>query len=185
MAKSDKPAPSAKTAAQAIFDGQRLGLAVGLVEKDTDVMFSLGCQYLNGGHYEKAETIFQTCCTFDHLAGRFWLALGTVRQARKDFQGAVLAYSMVAEIGSNHPIAPICASQCYMAMGFISEAIDALDVAIEWAEMQDDADQWADQIGHIQTDLEHLLNAAQGQEETPSDSSGLHPQNREVQHDVR
>lgn len=114
--------------------GGALSDVLGLGPSDLEAIYGLAFNFYEQGKYEEAERAFEVLCFSDHRQPRHWMGLGAARQLRKDYQGAVLAYSMVAESGGTDPMAPLHAAECYLALGMPEEAISGLEAALAWAE---------------------------------------------------
>lgn len=148
---------SPEALAQTILNGSSFGSEFGLTERDEAAIYSVGCRHLDKGDEETAEKFFQALCLINHTSAQYWLALGLVQQRRKVYQNAVVSFSMAAQFDVDNPVAPMNAAQCYLALGFISEALDALDVAVEWAEKHPDADQFIEPIERLISKVEQPI----------------------------
>lgn len=154
------PAAKASTtpAADTILEGGTFRTVAGLDDDDMEEVYHLAYNQYEQGQYAEAERTFNVLCFHDHLNQRYWLGLGASRQQLKDFPGAILAYSMVAETGHANPTAPLRAAECYMALGLFEEAVSGLEAALEWA---GNGDREA-VISHVELlfkVLEHMLDA--------------------------
>ena len=150
-------APPREGGATAILDaGGAIKDVVGLTDGDLEAVYGLAYQLYEQGQHEYAEKAFGVLCFSDHRSPRYWMGLGATRQVRKNYEGAVLAYSMVAECGSTDPLAPLHAAECYLALGLYDEAISGLRAAVAWAEggadgaaVVDRAEVVAEALGHL------------------------------------
>jgi type III secretion system low calcium response chaperone LcrH/SycD len=123
----------------ALMSGAAYRELAGLTEDEMEAIYGVAWRAYEQGEYDDAERTFRVLCLYDHLADRYWLGLGACRQARHDFEGAIQAYSALAEIGSRTPLAPLRAAECYIALGMVEEAASALDAALERADEGDAA----------------------------------------------
>jgi type III secretion system low calcium response chaperone LcrH/SycD len=119
--------------AAAIFEGATFKDIAGLDKQDLEAVYHLAYNQYEQGQYAEAERTFQVLCFHDHLSPRFWLGLGAARQQLRDYPGAIMAYSMVPEIGAADPRAPLRAAECYIALGLFEEAVSGLEAALDWA----------------------------------------------------
>lgn len=150
--------------AESILAGSSFKDLVSIDDDDLELLYSIAYNEYEQGQYGDAETTFQVLCFHDHKSPRFWLGLGAARQQLKDYGGAIMAYSMLPEIGSTNPTAPLRAAECYIALGLFEEAVSGLEAALAWA---DNGDREA-VIRHVELlfqALEHMLaNDADGVE---------------------
>lgn len=70
----------------------------------------------------RAESLFQLLCTYDHCNSKYFMGLGACRQAKGEFQTAADAYSMGGIIDVDNPLFPYYAAQCHLAMGDLKSA---------------------------------------------------------------
>ena len=144
---TDSPVPA--------LDGSRsLAESLGLSADDMDVIYNLAYSLYNQNRLDEAERVFGLLCMTDHLSERNWLGLGAARQLKKDFGGAVLAYSMAADSGAQNPTAPLHAAECYLLLGMHDQALGALKTALEWMDNGDDPDRILDRIDALTATLD-------------------------------
>lgn len=113
--------------------GGSLGEMRGLNRQDFETLYSVGYGLYSQGKYGDAENIFKFMCFYDHLDKKNWMGLGSSRQMRKDFDGAIQAYSFVALLDVANPYPPLHAGDCYLALGKLDEAESGFFAAIHWA----------------------------------------------------
>jgi type III secretion system low calcium response chaperone LcrH/SycD len=130
----------------------------GLDEDEMEAIYGVAYHAHEQGQHADAERTFRVLCLYDHRNERYWLGLGAARQAQRDFEGAIQAYSALAEMGSQNPLAPLHAAECYIALGMIEEAASALSAALDWAP-NGDRDTVRKRIEVLLTALRHLAAA--------------------------
>ena len=113
--------------------GGILGAIRGLDHQDFEAIYSVGYSLYNQGKYADAENMFTFLCFYDHLEKKNWMGLGSSRQMRKDFDGAIKAYSYLALLDVANPYPPLHAGDCYLALGKLEEAESGFFAAVHWA----------------------------------------------------
>lgn len=114
--------------------GGTLGEIRGLDRQDFETLYSVGYNLYNQGKYAAAENLFKFLCFYDHLEKKNWMGLGSCRQMRKDFDGAIQAYSFLALLDVANPYPPLYAGDCYLTLGKLEEAESGFFAAIHWAD---------------------------------------------------
>jgi type III secretion system low calcium response chaperone LcrH/SycD len=142
-----------------LLEGGRYMDVAGLTEGDMETLYHLAYSQYRQGQYDDAEKTFRVLCFHDHLSERFWLGLGAARQMLKDYEGAILAYSMIPESGGFNPLAPLHAAECYLALGLYEEALAGLEGALEWAGNSAEPEAIVKHIEVVFEALEHLVAA--------------------------
>ncbi|HET6467216.1 MAG TPA: SycD/LcrH family type III secretion system chaperone [Geminicoccaceae bacterium] len=156
-----QPAPTTTPApASALLDGATFKEVVGLDDHDMAAIYSLAYVQYEQSRFAEAEKTFRVLCFHDHKNPRYWLGLGAARQQLKDYEGAIAAYSMLAENGGTDPYAPLYAAECYLALGLFEEAISGLEVALDWAVHAEDPQAVIRHVEVLYTALEQLAEAA-------------------------
>ncbi|MEI2740862.1 MAG: SycD/LcrH family type III secretion system chaperone [Candidatus Competibacter sp.] len=113
--------------------GGTLGEMRGLNRQDFETLYSVAYHLFNQGKYDDAENIFKFLCFYNHLEKKNWMGLGSSRQMRKDFDGAIQAYSFLALLDVANPYPPLHAGDCYLALGKLEEAESGFFAAVHWA----------------------------------------------------
>ncbi len=145
--------------AAAILAGGTFAEVAGFDTEDLEALYGLAYNEYEQGQYADAERTFQVLCFHDHLSARFWLGLGAARQQLKDYAGAIMAYSMVAETGNTDPLAPLRAAECYIALGLFEEAVSGLEAALDWADNAGDRQAVIRHVEILYQALEQMLAA--------------------------
>jgi type III secretion system low calcium response chaperone LcrH/SycD len=151
--------PTATAPVSVLLEGGRYKDVAGLTDGDIETLYYLAYTQYSQGQFADAEKTFRVLCFHDHLSDRFWLGLGAARQMLKDHEGAILAYSMIPEIGSFNPLAPLHAAECYLALGLYEQALAGLDCALECAGNAEEPEAVVKHIEVVFEALEHLVAA--------------------------
>lgn len=105
----------------------------GLSDEDMDVIYSMAYSLYNHGKYKESEDVFKFLCFMDHMERKYLMGLAACRQMRKNYEGAVQAYSLAAVYDVEDPKAHLHAGDCFLALGRYAEAESALSAAVHWA----------------------------------------------------
>lgn len=159
-----KPAPA--EIAAVVMNGGTIGGAVGLSDESLEALYSVGYNQYQQAQYDQSLITFKLLCLSNHRLERHWLGLGATQQRLANHEGAVLAYSMAAEIGSTNPEAPLRAAECYLALGMIDEAIAGLQQAVLWADNARDPRHIEQQVERLSAAVRHALESASQKEPT-------------------
>ncbi len=108
----------------------------GISDESMETLYGLAHSHYNGGRYQEAITLFNFLSLHDPFKKKYWIGLGASRQLVKDYEGAVLAYSMagITQVGDPHPA--LYAADCYLLLGKKELAEKALTAAAYWAEQK-------------------------------------------------
>lgn len=117
-------------------DGGTMSMLRDIPSDAIEQMYAVAYNYFESAKYEQAHKIFQLLCTLDHYQVRFFMGLGACRQALKQFEQAVDAYSFVTVIDVNEPRAPFHAGECHLALGNMEAAESGFYTANHLAKKQ-------------------------------------------------
>lgn len=156
MATAEATRMDGKAAARVIIEGGTFKDAVGLTDGEMEVIYTLAYNQYSQQQFAEAEKTFRVLLIHDHLNQKFWMGLGATRQKLQDFEGALVAYSMIAELGGKDPRVPLHAAECFMALGMYDEAMSGLEAAAGWLGNADDRDAVLDHIEILFNALEQL-----------------------------
>ena len=84
-------------------------------------------------HYVDAANAFLFLVTLNPYNHDYWLGLGMATQLNGDFEGAIDAYEMAAICELENPIPYFYLAKCLFAMHERDSALEALDLALEYA----------------------------------------------------
>jgi type III secretion system low calcium response chaperone LcrH/SycD len=166
-----QPAEPPRAPVERVLEGGTWKDVAGLGEAEMEAIYGLAYGQYQQGRFEDADKTFRVLCFHDHRNPRYWLGLGATRQQLKDYEGAIAAYSMLAEMGGNDPLAPLYAAECYIAVGLFDEAIDGLEAALDWAANAQDPQAVIRHVEVLYTALEQLAAAARNAEAAPAAAS--------------
>jgi type III secretion system low calcium response chaperone LcrH/SycD len=99
----------------------------GVTNAELEAVYSLAFGYYRTGKYGEALKLFQFLVLFDHLNAKFWMGLGAVQQAMKDFQNAVVSYGYCSFLKLDNPKPQLHAAECFLAMGDRRNAASSLE----------------------------------------------------------
>jgi len=120
--------------ARAILLGETSYRALcGISPEEMESAYAAAYTLFRSGKYDDAERIFQFLALFDGTQPKYWLGLGGCREARKDYGSAADAYLIPLVVGTPEPQAAFRAAVCCEAAGEREKAVEALEIAIEWA----------------------------------------------------
>ena len=110
--------------------GYTLKRIKGISNAELEAVYSLAFGYYRTGKFDEALKLFQFLVLFDHLNQKFWMGLGAVQQALKDYEHAVASYSYCSLLDLTYPKPQLHSAECYLAMGdkvSAASALSALD----------------------------------------------------------
>ena len=141
MADTDAKTPTGDPAELIkLVEAMREGLTTirdlnGISDDEMDAVYSLAYDFYRTGRYDDAETLFQFLTIFDHFNVKYWLALGAVRQVKKDYKGAVQAYALiVGSLDIKNVDASYYAAECFLALGDRESARSSIAHVREYAD---------------------------------------------------
>ena len=105
----------------------------GITDEEMDLLYSTGYNFYTTGNYADAEKVFQYLVYLDHVNQKYWQALGSALQARRDFARAATAYSFAGFLDLTNPQPQYYAAQCFLALGDDASALAALDGIAKYA----------------------------------------------------
>lgn len=105
----------------------------GLTDAEMEVIYSMGYNFYKTGNYEDADKVFRYLVYLDHTCQKYWIALGSVLQARRIFDQAVTAYGYAGFLDLNNPKPQYYSAQCFLALGDKASAESALNALEEFA----------------------------------------------------
>lgn len=114
-------------------------------------LYTMAYEFYRKGRYEDAKDFFQLLALTDSFERKNWVGLGACNQMLKEYQAAVGCYAMAALQDPSDPYAHFHAADCYFHMGNHPQAKDALDSAIEAANVNQSHDALLSKLKHIST----------------------------------
>ena len=113
-----------------------LGLASGLqpyqifdiTQEQLEALYALGYARYSEKHYDEAEEIFAFTARLEPLEPKHLKGVASARQARRDYQGALDAWSAAALLGMADTECSYYAAQCLIMMGNKEKAAAAFAV---------------------------------------------------------
>jgi type III secretion system low calcium response chaperone LcrH/SycD len=84
-------------------------------------------------HYTDAANAFLFLVTLNPYNHEYWLGLGMATQMTADFEAAIDAYEMAAICELDNPIPYFYLAKCLFSMHERDSALEALDLALEYA----------------------------------------------------
>jgi type III secretion system low calcium response chaperone LcrH/SycD len=101
-----------------------------LTDRDMEVIYSLGLNFYKSAKYDKARSMFQFLCFYDHTNPKWWNGLGATQQMLKDYERAINAFAYATLLDVENPQPQLQAGYCLMALQKYEEAVSALEGAI-------------------------------------------------------
>lgn len=115
-----------------INDGATVKELKGITNSEMEAVYSLAFNYYRTGNYDDAEKLFNFLALFDHLNQKFWMGVGAVRQAKKNYAGAVQAYGYASFLDLSNPKPQLHAAECFLALGDKRNAASSLEALNEF-----------------------------------------------------
>ena len=112
--------------------GATLKQLKGVTNAELEAVYSLAFGYYRTGKFDEALKLFQFLVLFDHLNQKFWMGLGAVQQALKDYQSAVTSYGYCSFLKLDNPKPQLHAAECFLAMGDKRNAASSLEALEEY-----------------------------------------------------
>ena len=111
-----------EAARKMLGDHQTLAMTQGITPTELEAAYKLGQTYYVSGQYDEAEKIFKFLVLMNHLNAKFHLALGAVRQVRKEYRSAMESYGLAALCNVGNPKPHFYAAECAYALGDLDTA---------------------------------------------------------------
>jgi type III secretion system low calcium response chaperone LcrH/SycD len=127
---NQKQLEGAESLLKHLAGGGALKSAAGIGNQEMEAIYAVAYNHFNSGKLDKASDLFKLLCLYDHTEPRWFTGLGTIRQAARDYQGAVEAYSVATLLDMDDPRPQTQAGYCLMALERWPEAESALEGAI-------------------------------------------------------
>jgi len=105
----------------------------GISNAEMEAIYSMGVTHYRAGNYDNAEKIFRFLCLFEHTSSRYWTAMGSVYQIKRNFAKAIQAYAFATFLDIRNPKPYYYLAQCHQALGNAEDALVALDGLDEYA----------------------------------------------------
>ena len=122
----------------AIESGASIASLANVSKDELENLYALCFNLYNAANFVDAEVVFQALCIYNSLDPRFWMGLAGCRQALKNYQGAIDAYSMAGAMqvfASPEPF--VYAARCFLKLGKKEEAIGSLKGALTLVKKDD------------------------------------------------
>lgn len=113
-------------AVETLLKGGTLKEIRGISNDELEAVYTVAYNFYRAGQYKEADTLFCFLTQFDHLNPKFWIGLGAVRQAKKEFEAAFDAYSYAAFLNARDPKPQYYAAVCLLALGEKEKAATVL-----------------------------------------------------------
>ncbi len=111
----------------ALQSGLTIAQITDIKNETLESIYAIAYQYYMIQDYTNAQILFQTLCAYKHNEEKYWLGLAGCRQALKEYQKAIDAYSMAGMASSlQNPIPFFYAAQCFLKMDNKENAIISL-----------------------------------------------------------
>ena len=122
-----------------------------LTIEDVRVLYATAHALYAAGDYDDAEKIFRQLTVCKPLEENHWHGLGATLQMKKEYSGALTAWSMAALFGKDDPLPHFHAAECLFSLGETPQALKALHEAQKYLEAENpDHDALVSQIDALE-----------------------------------
>lgn len=125
------PQEFAERLTHALLSGETLGSLRGMTEKDLEAIYSVARQLYAQARYRDARKLFELLMKLNHLEGRYFMAYAACLQMLKQYEPALLYYTMATAFDLSDPKPTFHSCECLIALGRVPEACEGLDIVIE------------------------------------------------------
>lgn len=119
-------------------EGKTIQNILGFDETTMDKFYTSACKIYENKKYTEAADAFFFLVTLNPYHYDYWIGLGAATQWCEDYESAVDAYEMAAICHLDNPIPYFHLAKCLFAMHDRESAIQAIDLALEYAEDRSD-----------------------------------------------
>lgn len=116
-----------------LVNGGNLASVRGITEQECEGLYQIGHGFYSQGRYQEAFRIFALLVSYDHLEGRFLMALAASCQVLGRHKEALQYYGTAAVLLLTDPAPMLHAAECCIALHMAEEAAEALQMALELA----------------------------------------------------
>lgn len=113
---------------------------LGFSEETMGKLYTAACSIFEKKRYMEAADAFLFLVTLNPYHYDYWLGLGAATQHCNDYEAAIDAYEMAAICQLDCPVPYLHLAKCLFAMHDRASALQAIDLAIEYSENQDQYD---------------------------------------------
>lgn len=112
-----------------LLQGGTIGTLRGVTPRQLEAFYALGFNCFQSGRYEDAEKLFTYVLTHNHLDARTHKALGMALQAQRKHEQALKPYGAASLMDMTDPEPVVHMAECFLALGRVSDARQALGYA--------------------------------------------------------
>lgn len=94
----------------------------GITHEELEAVYNVGRTYYTTGNIGEAEKVFEFLCLMQHTDPKYQIALGAVRQLKKEFPAAIRNYACAMMLDMHQPKPHFHAAECYLALGDLDNA---------------------------------------------------------------
>lgn len=113
-------------------------------------LYAIALEFYRNGKYGEAKDIFQLLTISDADDRKHWMGLASCYKMLKEYAEAIECFSMAALLDPHEPMAHWHAADSYFASGKQTEAMVALESAIEAAKKHSTLQSLVDQLLVVQ-----------------------------------
>ncbi len=113
---------------------------LGFSEETMGKFYKAACSIFEKKLYIESSDAFLFLVTLNPCHYDYWLGLGASTQHRNDYEAAIDAYEMAAICQLDCPVPYLHLAKCLFAMHDRTSALQAIELAIEYSENQDQYD---------------------------------------------
>ncbi len=99
----------------------------GFSSKDLELIYSLAYAQYENKEFKASNDLFQKLCVFNATNQKYWIGLGATFRMLKEFNMALVAWSMAAILNDSDPSVHFQAAICYFHLNQKKEALKALE----------------------------------------------------------
>lgn len=101
-------------------------------EDQLEQVYTMAYQNIEQGQYEKALPLFNFLVMYRPTSKRYLMGLGVTQQMLQNYAFALRAFSFIGALHPDSPPAFLHIAQCYLSMGDVEKALEALQVLLDY-----------------------------------------------------
>lgn len=94
----------------------------GISEDQLEAVYNVGFVNYQAGKFDEAEKVFRFLTLVSHTSPKYWTALGSVHQAKRNYGEAFKTYAAAALLDAHRPRPHYYAAECALAVGDLDSA---------------------------------------------------------------
>lgn len=107
----------------------------GISMDELESVYAIALELYKTGRYKEAATLFNFLAVFSHTERKYWMGLGAVMQAQRNFDEAIRVYSHITMLVDSTWVKPsYYAAECFLAKGDKEHAMSAIEHVRQFAD---------------------------------------------------